>query len=66
MASFFLSKLLSRHLHNLDISHLASFDPEIYKNLLFLEHYEGDVSNLGLSFTVAVDEFGKTKVTSFV
>ncbi|XP_052278265.1 ubiquitin-protein ligase E3C-like isoform X2 [Dreissena polymorpha] len=62
MASFFLSKLLSRHLGNLDIDHLASLDPEIYKNLLFLKHYEGDVSDLGLDFTVAGDEFGKTKV----
>lgn len=66
MASFFLSKLLSRHLGNLDIDHLASLDPEIYKNLLFLKHYEGDVGDLGLDFTVAGDEFGKTKVTFYV
>lgn len=30
-AAFFLSKLLSRHRGNVDIDHLASLDPEMYK-----------------------------------
>ena len=51
-ANFFLSKILSRHKGDVDINHLASLDPEMYKNLLFLKTYEGDVADLGLDFTV--------------
>ena len=61
-ASFFLSKILSRHSGDLDIHHLASLDPEMYRNLLFLKHYDGDVNDLGLDFTVVDDQFGETKV----
>ncbi|XP_041360114.1 ubiquitin-protein ligase E3C-like [Gigantopelta aegis] len=61
-ASFFLHKILSRSTADLDIHHLASLDPVMYKNLLFLKTYDGDVSDLGLDFTVVNDEFGETKV----
>ncbi|XP_046334142.2 ubiquitin-protein ligase E3C-like [Haliotis rufescens] len=59
-ASFFLAKMLSRHSANLDIHHLQSMDPVMYKNLLFLKTYDGDVSDLGLDFTVVNSEFGET------
>lgn len=62
-ASFFLSKILSRHRGDLDIHHLASLDPEMYKNLLFLKHYEGDVKDLGLDFSTMINDFGETKVS---
>ena len=62
-ASFFLSKILSRHSGDLDIHHLASLDPEMYKNLLFLKHYDGDIADLGLDFTAVNNQFGDTKVT---
>ncbi|OWF54780.1 ubiquitin-protein ligase E3C-like [Mizuhopecten yessoensis] len=61
-ASFFLSKILSRHGGNLDIHHLASLDPELYRNLLSLKTYEDDVVDLGLDFTTVNDDFGQTKV----
>ena len=61
-ASFFLSKILSRHSGDVDINHLASLDPEMYKNLLFLKAYEGDVSDLGLDFTVVNNELGEAQV----
>ena len=61
LAEFFLSKLVSRH-SDVSIHHLASLDPVMYKNLLFLKSYEGDVSDLGLDFTVVIDELGETKV----
>lgn len=61
-ASFFLSKILSRHSGDLDIHHLASLDPEMYKNLLSLKTYDGDVSDLGLDFSVVNNDFGQTKV----
>jgi len=62
LATFFLSKLLGQKLINVDIDHLDSLDPELYKNLLYLKTYEGDVLDLGLDFTVAVEEFGETRV----
>ena len=61
LASFFLSKLLGQTLLNVDIDHLDSLDPELYRNLLYLKTYEGDVQDLGLDFTVNVDEFGETR-----
>ncbi|XP_072172763.1 ubiquitin-protein ligase E3C-like [Diadema setosum] len=60
-ASFFLSKILSRH-SNVDIHHLASLDPVMYKNLLFLKHYKDDVTDLDLTFTVMDNEFGEAQV----
>lgn len=65
LAEFFLSKLVSRH-SDVSIHHLASLDPVMYKNLLFLKNYEGDVSDLGLDFTVVIDELGETKVSRFL
>ena len=37
LASFFLSKMLGQKNLNVDIDHLQSLDPEIYKNLLYLK-----------------------------
>ena len=34
-ASFFLHKILSRHTADLDIHHLASLDPVMYKYVIF-------------------------------
>ncbi|CAB1349479.1 unnamed protein product [Coregonus sp. 'balchen'] len=53
-ASFFLSKLLGTSA-DVDIHHLASLDPEMYRNLLFLKSYEDDVEDLGLNFTIVVE-----------
>lgn len=60
-AGFFLSKLLGTSA-DVDIHHLASLDPEVYKNLLFLKSYEGDVEELGLNFTVVNNELGEAQV----
>ncbi|ETW07896.1 hypothetical protein, variant [Aphanomyces invadans] len=57
-ARFFLSKLLGNHNH---IHDLPSLDPELYKNLMFLKGYEGNVADLGLSFTIGQDCFGVHK-----
>ena len=62
-APFFLAKLLARHsASDIEIHHLASLDPLIYKNLIFLKSYEGDVSELGLDFTVINSDLGTTQV----
>uniref|UniRef100_A0A8I3NGI2 Ubiquitin-protein ligase E3C n=1 Tax=Canis lupus familiaris TaxID=9615 RepID=A0A8I3NGI2_CANLF len=60
-AGFFLSKLLGTSA-DVDIHHLASLDPEVYKNLLFLKSYEGDVEELGLNFTVVNNDLGEAQV----
>lgn len=62
-ASFFLSKLLGTSA-DVDIHHLASLDPEMYRNLLFLKSYEGDVEELGLNFTVVNNDLGEAQVTA--
>jgi len=62
LATFFLSKLLGQTVINVDIDHLDSLDPELYKNLLYLKTYNGDVQDLGLDFTIAVDDFGENRV----
>lgn len=61
MAEFFMSKLVGRH-SDVDMHHLASLDPVLYRNLLYLKNYDGDVQELGLDFTVVHDELGETKV----
>lgn len=60
-AEFFLSKLVGRH-SDVDIHHLASLDPLMYRNLLFLKSYEGDVLDLGLDFIIMNEELGETRV----
>jgi len=62
LATFFLSKLLGQTLINVDIDHLDSLDPELYKNLLYLKTYDGDVQDLGLDFTIAVEDFGENRI----
>ncbi|URE02384.1 HECTc [Musa troglodytarum] len=55
-ATFFLSKLKekSNFLHD-----LPSLDPELYRHLLFLKHYKGDVSELELYFVAVNNEYGE-------
>jgi ubiquitin-protein ligase E3 C len=48
-ARFFLHKLLGRPLN---LHYLPSLDPELYRSLMFLKGYEGDVGDLALTFTV--------------
>lgn len=61
LAEFFLSKLAGKH-SDVDVHQLASLDPVLHHNLLSLKSYEGDVSDLGLDFTVVSSELGETKI----
>ncbi|XP_055372353.1 ubiquitin-protein ligase E3C [Condylostylus longicornis] len=61
LAEFFLSKLAGKY-SDVDVHQLASLDPELYKNLLSLKEYDGDVSELGLDFTVVSNDLGKTEI----
>lgn len=60
-ASFFLSQVLVQQqskLHS-SIDELPSLDPELYRSLTYIKHYEGDVSELDLTFSVDEDCMGK-------
>lgn len=67
-ASFFLSKWLGRgHGYLDDLSGLESLDKEVYRNLLWLKHYNGDVEkDLTLDFTVADEEFGEKRIHELI
>lgn len=63
-ASFFLSKWLGKQSYLDDVASLDSLDKTLYRNLMWLKHYPGDVEKeLALDFTVTDDEFGVSKVT---
>ncbi|KAI0504427.1 hypothetical protein KFK09_015379 [Dendrobium nobile] len=57
-ATFFLSKLKQKHNY---LNDLPSLDPELYRHLLFLKHYQGDVSELELYFVIINNEYGEQK-----
>ncbi|KAG9509732.1 Ubiquitin-protein ligase E3B, partial [Fragariocoptes setiger] len=61
-ASFFLSQVLGQPLHSAlysSIDELPSLDPELYKSLTYIKHYDGDVSELDLTFSIDQDVMGK-------
>ena len=55
LASFFLKKLLAR---GCDLNDLPTLDAELYRSLLLLRDYQGNVEDLALTFTVSNDAFG--------
>lgn len=62
LAEFFLSKLVCGAKSDVGVHQLASLDPVMYRSLLYLKSYEGDVADLGLDFTVLNEELGETRV----
>ncbi|XP_064107609.1 ubiquitin-protein ligase E3B-like isoform X1 [Macrobrachium nipponense] len=60
-ASFFLSQVLGEHQSSLysSIDELPSLDPELYKSLTYIKHYDGDVSDLDLTFSYDEDYLGQ-------
>lgn len=58
-ATFFLARVLGQHHSKLysPIDDLASLDPELYKNLIYIRHH--DVSDLDLTFSIDQDMMGK-------
>jgi ubiquitin-protein ligase E3 B len=61
-AQFFLSQVINQHSHTgaySCIDELPSLDPELYKNLTFVKHYDCDVSELELTFTCDEDVLGR-------
>ncbi|XP_031487793.1 E3 ubiquitin-protein ligase UPL7 isoform X2 [Nymphaea colorata] len=56
----FVQKLLGRYSF---IDELSGLDPELYRNLMYVKHYDGDVKDLSLDFTVTEESLGKRVVT---
>ncbi|KAK3226693.1 hypothetical protein Dsin_006555 [Dipteronia sinensis] len=52
----FVQKLLGRYSF---LDELSTLDPELYRNLMYVKHYDGDVQDLCLDFTVTEESFGK-------
>ncbi|GAB4833514.1 E3 ubiquitin-protein ligase upl7 [Ancistrocladus abbreviatus] len=55
----FVQKLLGRYSF---LDELSMLDPELYKNLMYVKHYDGDVKDLSLDFTVTEESFGKRHI----
>ncbi|KAG9045954.1 hypothetical protein FS837_005354 [Tulasnella sp. UAMH 9824] len=62
-ATFFLAKWLGKQSY---LDDLASLDQELYQGLIFLKHYDGNVEDLSLNFTVTDNEFGETKTINLL
>ncbi|XP_043191371.1 ubiquitin-protein ligase E3B-like [Amphibalanus amphitrite] len=60
-APFFLSELLGHSHKNLycSVDELPSLDPELYKNITYIKRYDGDVQDLGLTFSYDQDVMGQ-------
>lgn len=60
-ASFFLSQVLGQQQGVLysSIDELPSLDPELYKSLTYIKHYDEDVSELDLTFSIDEDCMGQ-------
>ncbi|XP_062212057.1 E3 ubiquitin-protein ligase UPL7 [Phragmites australis] len=54
----FVQKLLGRYSF---LDELSTLDPELYRNLMQLKHYDGDVEDLCLDFT-AIEELGGKRI----
>ena len=57
-AGFFLSKMLGKQSFLDDLGSVDSLDKELYKGLISLKNYQGNVEDLSLNFTVVDEEFG--------
>lgn len=55
-ATFFLSKLKQKYNY---LNDLPSLDPEIYRQLIFLKRYGGDIAELELYFVIENNEYGE-------
>lgn len=60
-SGFFLSQVIGEQQSALysSIDQLPSLDPELYKNLTYIKHYEGNVEDLGLTFSYDEERLGE-------
>ncbi|KAK4770469.1 hypothetical protein SAY87_031001 [Trapa incisa] len=62
-ATFFLSKLKQKHNY---LNDLPSLDPELYRHLIFLKNYKGNLSELELYFVIVNNEYGEQREEQLV
>ncbi|OBZ83104.1 hypothetical protein A0J61_08847 [Choanephora cucurbitarum] len=62
-AEFFLKKCLGK-VNYLD--DLVSLDPDLYKGLIAIKHYEGNVEDLSLDFTSSHSEYGEPVIMDVI
>ncbi|KAL5740695.1 hypothetical protein ACOSQ2_029875 [Xanthoceras sorbifolium] len=55
----FVQKLLGRYSF---LDELSTLDPELYRNLMYVKHYDGDILDLCLDFTVTEESFSKRHI----
>ncbi|KAH9605964.1 hypothetical protein KSS87_020716 [Heliosperma pusillum] len=55
----FIQKLLGRYSF---LDELSTLDPELYRNLMCVKNYEGDVKDLSLDFTITEEWLGKRHI----
>ncbi|XP_010504062.1 PREDICTED: E3 ubiquitin-protein ligase UPL7-like isoform X1 [Camelina sativa] len=55
----FIQKLLGRYSF---IDELSGLDPELYRNLMYIKNYDGDLKELCLDFTVTEEFCGKMNI----
>ncbi|SNX81740.1 related to ubiquitin protein ligase e3 [Melanopsichium pennsylvanicum] len=65
-AGFFLSKMLGKQSFLDDLGSIDSLDKELYKGLISLKNYQGNVEDLSLNFTVTDEEFGVSMTRELV
>jgi hypothetical protein len=55
-AHFFLAFMNGRYSYLHLVNDLASLDPQLHRNLMFLKTYAGDIADLSLTFAVTTEE----------
>uniref|UniRef100_A0A1D1Z229 HECT-type E3 ubiquitin transferase n=1 Tax=Anthurium amnicola TaxID=1678845 RepID=A0A1D1Z229_9ARAE len=55
----FVQKLLGRYSF---LDELSTLDPELYRNLIYVKHYQGDAKELALDFTITEEICGRRTV----
>ncbi|ORX47544.1 HECT-domain-containing protein [Piromyces finnis] len=62
-ASFFLSKWLGRISY---LDDLPSLDENLYKGLLFIKNYQGNIEDLSLTFAIDDEQFGRAESVDLI
>lgn len=65
-AHFFLSFINGKYNFMNLIDDLNTYDPELYKNLMFLKSFDGDIADLCLSFSVSEEAFGSQREVDLI
>ena len=63
---FFLSFMHGKYDYKNLINDLSTYDEEIYKNLMFLKNYSGELDDLGLTFSVTESAYGDNREVNLI